>query len=69
LAGYRRLDRIVVGFPDDIDPGPLNEIEPETERVTNSSIHVFQIVADNRAFRVFVEGIQVTIKEVTKGDR
>ncbi|MGO9741162.1 MAG: hypothetical protein ACLPN5_06545 [Roseiarcus sp.] len=65
FVGYRCLDRIGLGFPDDVDPGPLNEFEDPPSRVLVSQIQVFQIVADNRVFRVFVERDEITVKEIS----
>ena len=46
------------------DPGFIDAIEPPADRVTSITIHVFQIQADERHFRVFVEGTDVRLKEV-----
>jgi hypothetical protein len=63
LVGYRRMT-----YFDKLegkeDPGYLTTIGNAEERVTNITIHVFQIIADDKHFRVFVEGDNVRLLRV-----
>lgn len=50
-----------LAFPDASklhDPGPLAAIDPPSDRVRSAQIYVFQVVTDQREFRVAVDGLK-----------
>jgi hypothetical protein len=64
LEGFQVQDRLSYPNPMDVpDLGHLTEIHPAPDRVTRSSIYVFQIIVDGRNFRAAVDGTKVNIVE------
>jgi hypothetical protein len=66
LIGYRRMT-LYDKWEGKEDPGYLTTIEG-ARRVTETSIYVFQIDADGRHFRAFVEGHDVRLLETKEPD-
>jgi hypothetical protein len=61
LIGYRQVTRW--DLMDGGDPGRVTTIDPPPKRVTALSVYVFQIDADGRHFRVFVDGHNARLVE------